>query len=57
VSQERLPLICLDHFPLIVNSVNSPRGKRLFKFENMWLKEEGFGALVKQWWDSYHFFL
>jgi hypothetical protein len=36
VSQERLPLICLDHFPLIVNSVNGPRGKRLFKFENMW---------------------
>jgi hypothetical protein len=29
--------------------------KRPFKFENMWLKKEGFGALLKQWWDSYHF--
>jgi hypothetical protein len=35
--------------------VNGPRGKRPFKFENMWLKKEGFGALVKQWWDSYQF--
>jgi hypothetical protein len=35
--------------------VNGPRGKRPFKFENMWLKKEGFGAQVKQWWDSYHF--
>ena len=28
------------------------RGRRSFKFENMWLKAEGFVALVKQWWDS-----
>jgi hypothetical protein len=35
--------------------VNGPRGRRPFKFENMWLKKEGFGALVKQWWDSYNF--
>jgi hypothetical protein len=55
VSQKRLPRICSDHFPLLLDSVNGPRGKRPFKFENMWLKKEGFGALVKQWWDSYHF--
>jgi hypothetical protein len=55
VSQKRLPHICSDHFPLLLDSVNGPRGKRPFKFENMWLKKEGFGALVKQWWDSYHF--
>jgi hypothetical protein len=35
-------------FPLLLDSVNGPRGKRPFKFENMWLKNEGFGALVKQ---------
>ena len=35
--------------------MNGPRGKKPFKFENMWLKKEGFGGLVKQWWDSYHF--
>jgi len=26
-----------------------------FKFENMWLKAEGFMGKVKQWWDSYSF--
>jgi hypothetical protein len=55
VAQKRFPRICSDHFPLLLDSVKGPRGKRLFKFENMWLKKEGFGALVKQWWDSYHF--
>jgi hypothetical protein len=55
VSQKRLPRIGSDHFPLLLDSVNGPRGKRPFKFENMWLKKEGFGALVKQWWDSYQF--
>jgi hypothetical protein len=49
VSQKRLPRICSDHFPLLLDSVNGPRGKRPFKFENMWLKKEGFGALLKQW--------
>jgi hypothetical protein len=31
------------------------RGSKPFRFENMWLKNEGFGALMKQWWDSYSF--
>jgi hypothetical protein len=31
-------------------------GKRAFKFENMWLKEEGFVAKVRGWWDSFQFF-
>jgi hypothetical protein len=26
-----------------------------FKFENMWLKSEGFVDQVKLWWQSYHF--
>ena len=29
------------------------RRKRPFRFENMWLKEEGFADLVKSWWESY----
>jgi hypothetical protein len=55
VSQKRLPRFCSDHFPLLLECVNGSRGKRPFRFENMWLKNEGFGVLVKQWWDSYHF--
>jgi hypothetical protein len=27
-----------------------------FKFENMWLKYEGFFEQVKKWWISYEFF-
>ena len=46
MSQKRLPRFCSDHFPLL-DSVNGPRGKRPFKFENMWLKKEGFGGLSK----------
>ncbi|KAF5449703.1 hypothetical protein F2P56_030120 [Juglans regia] len=30
-------------------------GSWLFKFENMWLKKEGFVDLVRQWWNSYLF--
>ena len=31
------------------------RGKSAFKFENMWLKVEGFMDQVQQWWRGYHF--
>jgi hypothetical protein len=31
------------------------RGSRYFKFENMWLKFEGFVDQVKTWWMSYEF--
>jgi alpha-amylase/alpha-mannosidase (GH57 family) len=31
------------------------RSKSPFRFENMWLKVEGFSNRVKQWWDSYNY--
>ncbi len=31
------------------------RGKRPFRFEIMWLKAEGFGEMVKGWWESYQY--
>jgi hypothetical protein len=30
-------------------------GKRYFKFENMWLKSDGFVEQVQRWWESYDF--
>ena len=30
-------------------------GKRPFRFENMWLKEEGFVDKVRSWWEAYFF--
>jgi hypothetical protein len=46
----------LDHFPTLLDCGGLTRGSGSFKFENMWLKAEGFVELVIQWWDSYHFF-
>ena len=31
------------------------RGPSLFRFENMWLKEEGFKMLIKEWWQGLSF--
>ena len=31
------------------------RGKRTFKFENMWLKDPDFMNKVREWWSSYSF--
>ena len=31
------------------------RGKSPFRFENMWLKDEGFVDRVEAWWSSYSF--
>ena len=30
-------------------------GEKSFRFENMWLKVEGFVDKVQLWWNSYHF--
>ena len=38
---------------MVVGSVN--KGRSAFKFENMWLKEEGFVERVRQWWNEYCF--
>jgi hypothetical protein len=35
----------------------APRGRSgYFKFENMWLKSDGFVNQVKTWWMSYEFY-
>ena len=31
------------------------KGRSSFKFENMWLKDEGFVERVWQWWNGYCF--
>jgi hypothetical protein len=31
------------------------KGRRPFRFENMWLSSDGFVDKVKGWWESYHF--
>ena len=44
-----------DHFPILLESGSHRRGRIPFRFENMWLKAEGFLDKVKSWWENYHF--
>ncbi|XP_041009220.1 uncharacterized protein LOC121253280 [Juglans microcarpa x Juglans regia] len=54
--RKRLPRLCSDHFPILLDCGGLRGGSRYFKFENMWLKSEGFLDKVRQWWSSYHFY-
>ena len=54
-SQKRLPRVLSDHFPILLESWSHRRGRIPFRFENMWLKAEGFLDKVKSWWENYHF--
>jgi hypothetical protein len=53
--QKRLPRLCSDHFPILLDCGGIHWGSRPFKFENMWLKAEGFVDRVRLWWASYRF--
>jgi hypothetical protein len=45
-SQKRLPHLYSDHFPILLDCGDFSRGNRSFKFDNMWLKAEGFVGKV-----------
>uniref|UniRef100_A0A2N9HT72 Reverse transcriptase zinc-binding domain-containing protein n=1 Tax=Fagus sylvatica TaxID=28930 RepID=A0A2N9HT72_FAGSY len=51
--EKRLIRLNSDHFPVLLECGVIRRGRRPFRFENMWLKAEGFGDRVKSWWESY----
>lgn len=41
-----------DHQPIILDSEEMRRRPTPFRFENMWLKEEGFISTMKNWWEG-----
>ena len=47
--QRILSWVVLDHCPLLMEAGGMLRAKSPFKFENMWLKVEGFVVTVRQW--------
>jgi hypothetical protein len=53
--QKRMPRLCSDHFPILLDCEGIKGGARPFKFENMWLKADGFVEKVRLWWSSYSF--
>ena len=55
VSQRVLPWVVSDHCPLLVEASGVSKGCSAFKFENMWLKDEGFVERVRHWWNGYCF--
>ena len=52
VHQVILPKITSDHFSILLRVGEVYSGRRLLKFENMWLEVDGFCDLVNSFWND-----
>ncbi|KAL6329204.1 hypothetical protein AAG906_014814 [Vitis piasezkii] len=52
VAQCRMHRPTSDHFPILLMGGGIRRGPTPFRFENMWLKVDGFIDLLRGWWQG-----
>ena len=55
IRQRRLQRLLLDHFPILLEGGNFQSDSWSFRFENTWLKANGFVDRMRSWWESYTF--
>ncbi|WMV41585.1 hypothetical protein MTR67_034970 [Solanum verrucosum] len=54
IKQSILPRIGSDHSPILLECGDLNLKKSYFKFEQWWLRVEGFSDKVKDWWESFN---
>ncbi|KAG9444848.1 hypothetical protein H6P81_016188 [Aristolochia fimbriata] len=42
-----------NHWPIFLDTRSGSWGHKPFRFENWWLKEEGFQEMMKTWWEEF----
>ena len=50
-----LPKLVSNHCPILLDEGDVRRDPEPFRFENMWLKEEGFKDKLQAWWEGLNF--
>ena len=53
ITHSTLACMVSDHNPIVLEAGGFSSGKSPFRFENMWLKIDGFKDLIRSWWNGY----
>ena len=53
LNQSAIPKPTSNHSLIILDGDRLSKAKTPFRFEDMWLKMEGFKDLIKRWWSGY----